>query len=85
MKLHTILGGSISFHASTLNSADLPAAEVQFTQLSARVSPEKLVALLNSLFTEFDELAEARPSGWCCRKQFAVHVGVSAGSCSQCM
>ena len=31
---------------------------VDFTKLSARISPEKLVELLNSIFSKFDELAE---------------------------
>ncbi|HLL51996.1 MAG TPA: adenylate/guanylate cyclase domain-containing protein, partial [Myxococcaceae bacterium] len=42
------------YAAATVLFADL----VNFTSLSARVAPEKLVALLNDVFTRFDQLAD---------------------------
>ena len=42
------------FDAATILFADI----VGFTQLSARMTPEDLVALLNDLFSEFDRLVE---------------------------
>jgi len=45
-----------SFPDATVLFADI----VGFTQFSAGVSPEKLVVVLNEIFTDFDDIADAR-------------------------